>query len=80
MENGVKVEIWRSYRREDRSETTEMRPYIPGESLAKIIVMYDDIPEIGGMIARSDDDHERQWYVGPNKFNGKVDFEKHNNI
>ena len=52
--------MWTQYR---RTAIAEMRPYIPGEDLAKISVSKEDHPQDGGMIARNPDNHDDQWYV-----------------
>jgi hypothetical protein len=52
--------IWKLYRRKGLSS---MRPYIPGEDLTGITVSKEDIPELGGMIARNPDNSADQWYV-----------------
>ena len=45
-----------------------MRPYIPGEDLARISVWAGDIPEEGGMIAQNPNDPKDVWYVGKKFF------------
>lgn len=47
---------------------TEMRPYVPGESLVGISVSDQDTPEVGGMIARNRNNHADLWYVGKEYF------------
>jgi hypothetical protein len=61
------VPQWKQYRRKGLSE---MRPYIPGESLNGISVSDADKPNIGvgGMIARNPDNHGDQWYVAKEYF------------
>lgn len=56
---------WKKYRRKGLSE---MRPYIPGESLENISVSNTDTPEEGGMIARNPKNHDDQWYVAKKYF------------
>lgn len=56
---------WKKYRRKGLSE---MRPYIPGESLENISVSQTDTPEEGGMIARNPKNHDDQWYVAKKYF------------
>lgn len=56
---------WKKYR---KKTTQDMRPYIPGEDLTGISVSKEDIPELGGMIARNPDNHKDQWYVGKEFF------------
>ena len=51
---------WVKYR---RTNIAEMRPYVPGESLADISVSGVDRVELGGMIARNPANHNDQWYV-----------------
>lgn len=46
-----------------------MRPYVPGEDLSAIFVATVDAPpELGGMIARNDANHNDQWYVAKKFF------------
>jgi len=40
-----------------------MRPYVPGEDLSGVSVSDQDVPELGGMIARNPDNHNDKWYV-----------------
>jgi hypothetical protein len=56
---------WKRYR---RTGLSEMRPYIPGESLIFISLSAADIPEFGGMVARNPQNHEDQWYVSKQYF------------
>ena len=56
---------WKSYR---RTGVTEMRLYIPGESLEGISVNDQDTPQEGGMIARNPDNPADQWYVNAEYF------------
>ena len=43
---------------------SEMRPYIPGESLKGVSVSPEDDPETDlGMVARNPHNHDDQWYV-----------------
>lgn len=60
---------WRYYKRKGSSQ---MRPYVPGESLEGISVSPEDQPpEEGDMVARNPDNHADQWLVA------KAYFEKH---
>lgn len=52
--------MWKKYR---KSGLTEMRPYIPGESLDGVSVSEADVPQHGGMVARNSENHTDQWYV-----------------
>lgn len=56
---------WAEYK---RTGLSEMRPYIPGESLSDVSVRGGDSPEVGGMIARNPKDHADQWYVSKKYF------------
>jgi hypothetical protein len=56
---------WKTYR---RTGVTEMRPYVPGESLAGISVNDQDTPHEGGMIARNPAHPADQWYVNAEYF------------
>lgn len=51
-----------------RTGLSEMRPYIPGESLDGVSVSGTDTPEEGGMIARNPKNHADQWYVAKTYF------------
>ena len=57
--------MWNKYRRIGLSE---MRPYVPGESMEGISVSATDTPELGGMIARNPKNHADQWYVAKKYF------------
>lgn len=46
----------------------EMRPYVPGESLAGVTVMRGEVPALGGMVARNPRDHADRWYVNQTDF------------
>lgn len=50
-----------------RKQIAELRPYVPGESLAAISVSKTDIaagsPKPGDMIARNPANHDDQWLV-----------------
>ena len=59
---------WQFFRRKGAAC---MRPYIPGEDLAHVSVSKEDIPEVGGMIAKNLENELDQWYVA------KAYFEKH---
>lgn len=52
---------WQLFRKQ---QLATMRPYMPGEDLTGIVVNKEDIPELGGMIARNSDNHADQWYIG----------------
>lgn len=57
---------WKKYQ---RTNIAEMRPYILGEDLTGISVSKEDNPEKDhGMIARNPDNHNDQWYVARNYF------------
>jgi len=58
--------VWQRY---VKTATQEMRPYVPGEDLAKVSIAKVDTPELGGMIARSSDNHDDVWYVAKAFFN-----------
>ncbi len=53
--------MWQLFR---KKQLATMRPYVPGEDLTGISVNKEDTPELGGMVARNEDNHEDQWYVG----------------
>jgi hypothetical protein len=62
-----KMTEWKEYR---KKVTTEMRPFVLGESLSKISVSREDMPvEEGGMVARNKYNHDDQWYVAKKYFN-----------
>ena len=63
-------EPWAYYKRKGLSE---MRPYIPGESLEDISVADVDTPEEGGMIARNPKNHADQWYVAKEYFEDNLE-------
>lgn len=46
-----------------RKGSTLMRPYMPGENLSLISVSPQDIPSLGGMIAKNVKNSKDQWYV-----------------
>jgi hypothetical protein len=56
-----------------RTNIAEMRPYIIGENMSSISISNEDIPEVGGMIARNPKNHNDQWYVAQKYF--KENFE-----
>lgn len=56
---------WKSYR---KKSVTEMRSYVPGESMEGVSVSPGDHPVTGGMIARNSEDHSDQWYISPEFF------------
>lgn len=58
-------ESWKHYR---KTNTQEMRAYVPGEDLDAVSVSPEDTPEAGGMIARNRTNHADQWYVGKGFF------------
>lgn len=64
---------WKKYRRKGFAE---MRPYSVGEDLTGISVSKEDVPEIGGMIARNKDNHKDQWYVAKTYFDKNFEEEK----
>jgi len=57
--------MWKKYK---KTAEQEMRPYIPGEDLSGVSVSERDTPELGGMIARWQDDGAL-WYVSKGFFN-----------
>lgn len=57
--------MWETYRKKN---VQEMRPYVPGECLEGISVNEQDVPELGGMIARNGQNHKDQWYIGKKFF------------
>jgi hypothetical protein len=62
---------FKQYRRKGLSE---MRKYIPGESLAGISVSCVDKPEEDlGMIARNPKNHTDQWYVARKYFEDNLE-------
>jgi hypothetical protein len=61
---------WKMYR---KTALQEMRSYIPGEDLTGISVNKEDVPELGGMIARNSDNHADQWYVAKDFFENKYE-------
>lgn len=56
---------WKNYRKKNLQE---MRPYIPGEDLTGIAVNKEDIPKLGGMIARNSKNYEDKWYIAKKFF------------
>lgn len=58
-------EVFKKYR---RSGITEMREYIPGESLDGVSVNEVDDLSKGGMIARNTDNHNDKWFVSKEYF------------
>lgn len=65
-EEESQISVWRKY---DRTNVAEMRPYICGEDLSKISVSNSDNPiEDMGMIARNPNNHKDQWYVNKRYF------------
>ena len=58
--------MWQIYRRKGQAC---MRPYIPGENLTGVSVSKEDIPELGGMVAKNLDNEADQWYVAKAYFN-----------
>ena len=65
--------MWEKYR---KLGTQEMRPYVPGEDLDNVSVSKQDMPELGGMIARGADDNDL-WYISKRFFeeNYRYDYE-----
>lgn len=55
-----------------RKADAEMRPYVPGESLAQIAVpdtaAINGSPKPGDMVARRSDNHNDQWLVSKEDF------------
>lgn len=52
-----------------RKGLAEMRPYVFGEDLSKILVAFTDNPKTDmGMVARNQASHEDQWYVSRKYF------------
>jgi len=66
----MKMDSWKQYR---RTGLSEMRPYIPGESLTGISVSAADEPGEGGMVARNPKDHNDQWYVAKQYFEDNLE-------
>jgi hypothetical protein len=60
---------WTKYR---KSNTQELRPYIPGEDLTGVSIAQVDkekgSPKPGDMIARNGNDHNDQWLVSKEYF------------
>lgn len=57
------------FKKYKRTDTTEMRPYVPGEDLSGISVAAVDCPLADlGMIARNPLNHKGQWYVSKRYF------------
>lgn len=56
---------WHVYRKRG---VTEMRPYIPGESLEGVSVSPVDDISRGGMIARDPENHGDRWFVAADYF------------
>jgi hypothetical protein len=66
---------WKNYKRKGLSE---MRPYINGESLDKIVSISDaDLkngsPKEGDMIARNPKNHADQWLVAKKYFDDNLE-------
>jgi len=57
-----------SFEQYQKTSISEMRPYVPGEDLAGISVNAEDVPTLGGMIARNPENHKDQWYVAKKFF------------
>ena len=51
------------YKEYRKKGTTEMRPYIPGESMLDVSINSQDTLEEGGMVARDKTNHKDQWYI-----------------
>jgi hypothetical protein len=55
-----------------RKQTTELRPYVPGENMMGISVSEADklvgSPKLGDMIARNPKNHKDQWLVAEQYF------------
>lgn len=55
-----------------RTQTGELRPYIPGEDISHVSVSSEDekngSPKQGDMIARNPDNHNDQWLVAKDYF------------
>lgn len=60
------------FRKYQRTQIAELRPYIPGESMADISISSPDLengsPKLGDMIARNPKNHEDQWLVAEQYF------------
>lgn len=69
------TETFKSYR---RTQTTEARPYIHGESMDGISISRPDVengsPKVGDMILRNPANHEDKWLVAKAYF--AVNFEE----
>ena len=60
---------WQVYR---KTQATEMRPYVEGESTVGVRILAADMatgsPKAGDMIARNPQDHADQWLVSAEGF------------
>ena len=60
------------YKRYRRKQAAEMRPYVPGESMAGISISAEAVkpgsPKVGDMIARNSNNHEDRWLVAAQYF------------
>lgn len=57
------------FKKYQRTNIAEMRPYIKGEDLSNVSVSPEDDPENDmGMIARNPDNYQDQWYVNSEYF------------
>lgn len=66
------------FKQHHRRQITELRPYIPNESMVGISVSAEDVkagsPKLGDMIARNPKNHADQWLVAAQYF--KDNFEE----
>lgn len=56
------------YKNYRKKNVQPMRPYIPGEPIDGVSVSDGDILEVGGMIARNQNNHDDLWYVSKSFF------------
>jgi hypothetical protein len=67
-------EEFKQYRRKGLSE---LRPYVPGESLSGVSVNDEDVragsPKPGDMIARNPKNHNDQWLVSEKYFKDNLE-------
>lgn len=67
--------LWQYYRRKGLSE---MRPYVPGETLSVAVSISQadkdaGSPKVGDMIARNPKNHDDQWLVAKAYFNDNLE-------
>lgn len=62
-----------------RTGLSEMRAYVPGEDLSEVSISKEDIPCLGGMIAKNPLNPADRWYVSEQYFkeNFKIALEPH---